>query len=308
MTKRPLKNITASVRQRLLNDARETDRPFGELLQYYAMERFLYRLSVCPVGRKFILKGALMIVAWKAPVSRPTMDIDLLGRMDNGIERLEAAIRSACTQSVETDDGLSFDDKSVTGERIAEDADYAGVRVRLRGRLGTARISLQIDIGFGDVVSPRPLLVDYPTILEMPAPRLLGYTRESVIAEKFHAMVKLGILNSRMRDFFDVWLLSRQFEFDGYDLALAVRKTFARRRTAVPSLPTALGKAFSEDHMKITQWRAFLRKNRLLTVPMELVDVIGELSDFIGPVAEALSAKEMFYGSWRPSGPWVVKR
>lgn len=299
------KNVPASVRQRLLDIARDTGRPFGELFRYYAMERFLYRLSISPAGRKFVLKGALMLVAWKAPVSRPTMDIDLLARMENRIEDIASAIRMACSQSVEPEDGLFFDKDSISGERIAEDADYEGVRIRLQGNLGNARIALRIDVGFGDVVTPRPVLIHYPVILEMPAPHLLGYTRESVIAEKFHAMVKLGILNSRMRDYFDVWLLSRQFAFDGNHLALAIRKTFARRRTIVPSLPTALSDSFSGDPLKITQWKAFLRKNRLPMAPAELREVVRDLSAFLGPIAEALSAKEMFQGTWRPPGPWA---
>lgn len=307
MKNRVIKDVPASVRQRLLNIARDTERPFGELLQYYAMERFLYRLSVTPFKRKFVLKGALMLVAWKAPVSRPTMDIDLLGRMENRIEDIESVIRTACAQNLDPDDGLSFDESSVVGQRIAEDADYEGVRVRLRGTLGNARVALQIDVGFGDVVSPRPVSLEYPTILGMPGPRLLGYTRESTIAEKFHAMVKLGIINSRMRDFFDIWLLSRQFEFDGESLALAIRKTFARRRTNVPPVTVALSESFSIDQTKISQWKAFLAKNRLSLAPESLGDVVREISVFLGPVAKAIAAKEMFQAKWRPPGPWAEK-
>jgi hypothetical protein len=305
---RIIKDVPASIRQRLLNIARDTGRPFGELLQYYTMERFLYRLSVSPVGRKFVLKGALMLVAWKAPVSRPTMDIDLLGRMGNHIEDVESAVRTACVHKVKPDDGLSFDEKSVVGRRIAEDAEYEGVRVRLRGNLGNARIALQIDVGFGDVVSPRPVSVEYPTILDMPRPRLLGYTRESTIAEKYHAMVKLGILNSRMRDFFDIWLLSKQFEYDGENLSIAIRKTFARRGTEVPSNPTALGDSFSRDKAKASQWKSFLMKNRLSTAPEDMGDVIRDLSAFLGPVSKAIAARDMFQGTWHPPGPWIGKR
>jgi len=216
VTRRPVVDTAASVRQRLLNIARDKDRPFNEVLQYFAMERFLYRLGKSDHGRKFILKGALMLVAWEAPLARSTKDIDLLGRMKNTIEDVVDPIKAACSLEVIPDpDGLLFDVKSVVGQRIAEEADYEGVRVRFRGNLGNARITMQVDVGFGDVIVPGPDEVDYPTLLDLPAPRLLGYSRESAIAEKFEAMVKRGILNSRMKDFFDIWLLSRQFEFNG---------------------------------------------------------------------------------------------
>lgn len=204
MRKEPIKNIAASVRQRLLYLAGEANRPFSELLQYYAMERFLYRLSKSPHRKKFVLKGALMFTVWEAPLSRPTMDIDLLGKTRNSMDNLVAVIQGACLQDVEPD-GLSFDEKSVDAERIIEDADYEGVRVRFRSLLDTARCMIQLDVAFGDVISPSFLSIIFPTLLDMPAPRLQGYSMESTIAEKFEAMVKLGVLNSRMKDFYDIW-------------------------------------------------------------------------------------------------------
>lgn len=221
-------DLAASVRQRLLNKARETGRPFNELLQYFAMERFLYRLSRSVHADKFVLKGALMLAAWQAPVTRPTMDIDLLGITDNGVDAIVTVVEDICRQEVGPD-GLLFDASSVEAERIVEDADYAGVRVRFRGTLGTARITMQLDIGFGDVVVPKPEVVHYPAILDFPAPCLRGYSRESAVAEKFEAMVKLGVLNSRVKDFFDIWLLSRQFDFDGTIMAQALTETFVTR-------------------------------------------------------------------------------
>lgn len=238
MTRRPVVDTAASVRQRLLNIARDKGRPFNEVLQYFAMERFLYRLGKSDHDRKFILKGALMLVAWEAPLARSTKDIDLLGRMNNTIEDVVDAIKAACSLEV-IPDGLLFDVKSVVGQRIAEEADYEGVRVRFRGNLGNARIIMQVGVGFGDVIVPGPDEVDYPTLLDLPAPRLLGYSRESAIAEKFEAMVKLGILNSRMKDFFDIWLLSRQFEFNGLTLSDAIQKTVAKSGESSGS--TALG-------------------------------------------------------------------
>ena len=179
--KRPLKNMAASVRQCLLNKARETNRPFNELLQYFVMERFLYRLSKSPHAQKFVLKGALMLTVWEAPISRSTMDIDLLGRTDNSIDAMIAVAKDVCLQDVESD-GLAFDPTTMEGERITEDADYEGVRLRFLAKLDTARVTLQVDVGFGDVVVPSAELTDYPTILQLPAPRLHGYSKESTIA------------------------------------------------------------------------------------------------------------------------------
>ncbi len=240
MTKSPpQRDIAASVRQRLLNNARETGRPFSELLQYFAMERFLYRLSKSVYADNFVLKGALMLSVWKAPLSRPTMDIDFLGKIDNNVEAIIAVTEDICRRKVEPD-GIIFDLTSIRGERITEDAKYEGVRIRFHRSLDTARFTMQLDIGFGDVVIPAPDSLEYPTILDLPAPNLYGYNKESTIAEKFEAMVKFGALNSRMKDFFDIWLLSRQFDFEGSRLAAAIEKTFSTRRTDIQLEPIAL--------------------------------------------------------------------
>jgi len=246
VTRRLPKNIAASIRQRLLDKARETGRPFNELLQYFAMERFLYRLSRSPYANKFVLKGALMLIVWEAPLSRPTMDIDLLGRIDNSIETIVEVTRQICRHEVEPD-GIVFDVTGIEAENIAEDADYEGIRVRFRGSLDTARFIIQLDIGFGDIVIPSPEPASYPTLLDLPAPRIRGYSRESTIAEKFEAMVKLGILNSRMKDFFDIWLMLRQFDFEGPILAEAISKTFSTRGTNIQSEPIALTNSFAHD-------------------------------------------------------------
>lgn len=183
-------------------------------------------------------------------------------------------------------------------------ADYEGVRVRFRGSLGTARITMQLDIGFGDVVVPQPATVEYPTILPLPAPRLHGYSRESAVAEKLEAMVKLGMLNSRLKDFFDIWLLSRQFDFDGRTLATAIAKTFATRRTAVPAEPIALTDACAADAGKQTQWRGFIRRNRLQHAPDNLADVITTITAFLGPITKALASGNAFEHVWEAAGPW----
>jgi len=303
MTDKPVKNIAASIRQKLLNNANETGRPFQEVLQYFAMERFLYRLSRSPHADKFVLKGALMFTVWGGPSSRPTKDIDFLARMSNSVEAIVAVMREVCRQEVEPD-GLVFDADGLSGSVIKEDADYEGVRVTFRATLENARVPMQLDLGFGDVMTPGPESTIYPTILDLPAPHLNGYSRETVVAEKFEAMVKLGLLNSRMKDFSDVWTLSRQFAFDGALLAQATARTFEHRGTPITSNPTALTSAFAADPGKATQWRGFLRKSRLSTVPADLNQIITDLAEFLGPVAYALEAAVQFDQLWSPPGPW----
>ena len=210
---KPCKNISASVRQRLLNRSKTDKRPFNELLQYYAMERFLYRLSLSSHAQCFILKGALMLRVWHSPEFRPTMDIDMLGKAQNEKANIIAQILDILAVEVPPD-GLTFDLESIKTERITENAVYEGIRIRFRGFLGTVSINMQIDIGFGDIVYPEPEKGELPCMLYFPAPSLLCYSRESAIAEKFEAMIKLGHLNSRMKDFYDIWLLSRQFQFE----------------------------------------------------------------------------------------------
>jgi predicted nucleotidyltransferase component of viral defense system len=283
--------------------ARETRRPFSELLQYFAMERFLYRLSKSRYADNFVLKGALMLTVWEAPLTRPTMDIDLLGRIDNSIATIVELTREICRQGVEPD-GIDFDMEKVEAERIAEDADYEGIRVRFRGSLDTARIVMQLDIGFGDIVIPSPEPASYPTLLDLPAPHLLVYSRESTIAEKFEAMVKLDILNSRMKDFYDIWFILRQFDFEGSILSKAISKTFSTRGTNIQSEPVALTNSFAEDAGKAAQWRGFVRKNRLVDVPQNLVEVVAAIATFLTPIVEQLAAGRVFKGTWKAPGPW----
>ena len=303
MTRRQAGGSAASVHRLLLNRARETNRTFNELLQYFAMERFLYRLSKSPYADRFVLKGALMLSVWNAPRSRPTMDIDLLGRMSNDVESVTAAMRDVCVQDVEPD-GMVFDPSTVRGERITEDADYEGVRVRIQGNLGTARVVVRVDVGFGDVVIPPAEVAEWQPILDFPAPRLLGYSRESTIAEKLEAMVKFGALNNRMKDFFDIWLLCRHFDFDGQILGKAVEATFSKRGSEIPPVPVAFTPGFAEDPNKIVQWRAFLRRNQLTETPAELPELVAGIATFLAPITKALAAGESFQWVWRAPGPW----
>jgi hypothetical protein len=249
------------------------------------------------------LKGALMLTVWEAPLTRPTLDIDLLGRIDNRIETIVRVTREICLQEVEPD-GIAFDITTIEAEHIAEDADYERIRVRFRGSLGTARIVMQLDIGFGDIVILSPEPMNYPGLLDLPAPHLRGYTRESTIAEKFEAMVKLGVLNSRMKDFFDIWLMSRQFDFNGATLAKAILKTFSTRGTNTPAEPLALTDTFAADATKAAQWRGFLRRNRLSQAPKDLAEVIISIGAFLKPISERLAVGYLFKSIWKAPGPW----
>jgi hypothetical protein len=303
VTKGPIRDVAASVRQRLLNRAKATNRPFQELLQYFAMERFLARLSRSQHASRFVLKGALMFTVWRAPASRPTKDIDLLGRMANTVDAVVPTIRDVCNQAVEPD-GLVFHAESVAGTVIKEEADYSGVRVTFRVTLQNARVAMQIDIGFGDVITPGAGPVEYPSVLDFPAPRLLGYNRETAVAEKFEALVKLGLLNSRMKDFYDLWLVSREFRFDGPALMAAVTRTFANRGTDLDASPLALTAAFAGDRDKQAQWAGFLKKSRLTNAPADLPAVIDTLGPFLLPVAAAVHSSAPFDQVWTPPGPW----
>jgi predicted nucleotidyltransferase component of viral defense system len=300
------KNVAASIHQRLLNHARANDRPFNEVLQYFALERFLYRLGCSPFRQQFVLKGALMLTAWQFPYARPTRDIDLLGCTDNVVEHIVSTIQAICRE-LAPEDGLVFDADSVTGESIIEAANYAGVRVRFAAHLGTARVPMQIDIGFGDPVVPAPSPVKLPTILGLPAPELQGYSRESMIAEKVQVMVYLAEVNSRMKDFYDVWWLATHFEFDGPLLAQAIHETFQWRQTPLSLTPVAFSDRFTKDETKQGQWRAFIRRLRLDDVPGTLTEATETIAAFILPVFRALIEEKHFDQCWAQDGPWVKR-
>ena len=301
--KKTVKNLPASVRQRLLNKACSDKRDFNELLHYYAMERFLYRLSSSKHSEKFILKGALLFTVWDVPASRATMDIDLLGKIKNDPNGIASVIKEICSQSV-VEDGLRFEASTIKTERIVVDADYKGVRVQFTGFLEKSRIPMQIDVGFGDPVLPGPVQLDYPALLDFPAPRLIGYRQENSIAEKFNAMCTRGMRNSRMKDFYDIWLLCRRFDFDGSELSKAIESTFQSRHLEIPAEPLALGPTFGEDKNKMAYWKGFLRKIKITNAPQDLGTVVKVLKRFLGPVTESLAAGKPFHGKWKAPGPW----
>jgi predicted nucleotidyltransferase component of viral defense system len=301
---KPIRNLAASIRQRLANAAKERHRPAAELLQYFAMERFLYRLSQSMHRDHFVLKGAMMLVAWRAPTSRPTMDIDLLGRGRNHTADLEAMVRELCHLGVEPPDGLVFDADSVVGEQITVESEYVGVRVTFLATLGTSRIRMQIDVGFGDALVEAEAAIELPTILDFPPPRLTGYSRETAIAEKLNAMFQHGRLNSRMKDYFDIGLLAQHFEFTGEKLSRAIRATFTRRGTELSATPIGLDDAFAEEPGKQVQWTAFLRKIQATTTTTSLLEQVRAVRQFLAPVLVAMVEAVPFTRRWVPGGPW----
>jgi len=297
------RDLGASVRQRLLNQSRAQGRPFQEVLQYFAMERFLYRLSKSPSSDRFVLKGALLLTAWRAPQSRPTMDIDLAGRTSNELDHIAELVGGVC-EVVAEPDGVEFNRASIEASRIKEDADYEGVRVRFHATLAKARIPMQIDIGFGDIIVPGPTDVEYPTLLDFPVPILRAYPRETVIAEKLEALTKLGLLNSRMKDYYDLALLSRMYSFEGENLIESLIATFRHRGTSIEAEPVGLTDAFYADPARAIQWRAFVRRSRFTEKPGELEKLVAEVRLFALPLLAAAAAERLFKARWRAGGPW----
>ncbi len=302
--KKEIKNIEGSVRAKLDNKRKEFNIPFLEILRTYAMERFLYRLSKAAFAGDFILKGALLFTAWKVNERRTTLDIDLLAHYSNQTSAIEKVVRDVCAVDV-TPDGLRFDPATVVGAKIKEDADYEGVRVKFVAFLGKARIPMQIDFGFGDTVYPAPKIITYPVILDLPAPKLKGYAPETVVSEKFQAMVQLGALNSRMKDFYDIWLLMRQFNFEGHDVAEALKRTFMRRKMDLPLGDRLLvDEIYDKKSDRQTLWKAFLIKGGIDHAPEELATVAKDIDGFlVGPV-EAARSGEPFRKHWQALGPW----
>jgi hypothetical protein len=290
------------VKQRLLNHARLAKKDLNRILMKYALERVLYRISQSPHKEVFILKGALLFELWTKEIHRPTRDADFHSHGDSDLTRFDAMFQDICKLQVE-DDGIAFDPASVKVERIKEDADYEGIRVTFLGYLENARLPVQIDIGFGDVITPQPIETSFPTLLDQPAPSLLVYPRETVIAEKFEALVKLGVANTRMKDFYDLRTLSKLFAFESRTLSEALRRTFERRGTPLPkkSAPTALTPAFYGDPLKQQQWNAFVTKNQSYIRPVTLPDVMADIEAFMMPILQADNPTAL---RWEPNGPW----
>jgi predicted nucleotidyltransferase component of viral defense system len=306
MTKKKVATSSAaSVRTKLLKVARERGDDFQLVLLRYANERLLFRLSTSSHAKSFVLKGAALFTLWTGAPHRATRDLDLLGFGDPAIERMQNLFTDVLRVDGAADDGLVFDLASLRVDLIREDQEYGGVRVTVDVYLTTAKIPLQVDVGFGDAITPDAVEVTYPTLLDMPAPRLRAYPRETVVAEKLEAMAKLGIENSRMKDFYDVAALAAGFAFDGAMLVRAIAATFNRRQTPIPgSLPLALTSTFADDALKQQQWAAFVRRAG--------VDDTGSLSMTIAslvvfldqPLAAVRAADGAWTAAWPPGGPW----
>jgi hypothetical protein len=245
-----------------------------------------------------------MLAVWHAPIQRPTRDIDLLGKLDNKIDAVTEAIRDICSVKVDPD-GIVFDLDNIKAAEITEDAEYHGIRVKFEALLERTKVPLQVDIGFGDPVVPKASMVSYPAILDMPAPRLRGYSRESSVAEKLEAITKRGTLNSRVKDLYDIWLLSRQFEFEGAVLAKAVSGTFKSRDRAINPRPAGLTSTFYTDPSHQSQWKAFVKRNRLVNAPDSLETTVKAIGKFVFPILDGLTGAAPPPSRWIPSGSWL---
>jgi hypothetical protein len=301
------RNTSASIRQRLLNHSTAIKTDPNLVLIWYGLERFLYRLSVSTHSERFVLKGAMLFRLWCDANFRSTKDLDLEGFLQDEAEVVREVFASICVQSVE-DDGLVFDASSVKVTEIRDTQEYGGFRVLLTARLGTAILRLQIDVGFGDAITPAPVVTEFPSILGQSLPRIRTYPRETVVAEKFEAMVQLGMTNSRMKDYYDLWFMSRHFEFDGSTLAAAVRATFERRGTVIPGrFPIGLTMEYAADLNHVRQWAAFTASLRIERTP-DLGVVIDTISEFVLPPATAAASEQPFNQQWKPQHRWQPVR
>lgn len=301
MTKVP-KNMAQSVKERLLTIAKSRREELEQVLVSYASERLLYRLSVSKHREDFILKGAMLFIAWEGMPHRVTRDIDLLGFGDDSVERVASVVRDLCELRVE-EDGLVFDPGSVKGEEIRALDEYGGVRVTLVAKLGTAMIRTQVDVGFGDAVTPKPEELEFPTLLDFPKPKLRAYPVETVVAEKLVTIIELGMANSRMKDYFDLLHLSRTREFGGALLAKALRATAERRGVPIPdSEPFGLSVEFGEDVAKRRQWAAFGTRTKLAPEWTDLSAVVNAISGFLLPVLRAARIEAAPPFKWSDGG------
>jgi hypothetical protein len=297
-----VRNTAASVHQRLLNRARSIGADPNLILIWYGIERLLFRLSASSYRDSFILKGAMLFRLWSGSEFRPTRDLDLLGFVDREIATVHSAFAAICVENVE-DDGLVFDAGTIRIEEIREQQEYGGLRVSLLARLGPARVPMQIDVGFGDVVTPAATHEEFPCLLDHARPRVRAYPRETVVAEKYEAIVEKGMTNSRMKDYYDLWFLSQRFEFDGSLTAAAISATFKRRGTPLPgTVPIGLSTEYASDLSHMRQWSAFFSRISTLT-PLDLGHVVTAVRRFLLPPSTAAARAESFDKKWQ-SGSW----
>ncbi len=280
------KNLPESVYSRLKNIAVAKKRPMQEVLRYYAMERFLYRLSVSQHKRSFFLKGGLMLMVWDPATHRATIDIDLLAKTNNSIENISRILKEICSHPV-LQDGIEFNSTDLILTESQIETEYTGLSARFSAHLHTARLPLRIDFGFSDKILPKPANVTYPALLEFPSPELQGYTPETMIAEKLDAMIKLGSANSRMKDFYDIWTVVNQFQIKPEKIAPVIAEVFQNRKTTVREVPKAFSEAFYNTPKTLERWNSFLKG--IGHDPMSLEKVIFEIRDFFLPILESIS-------------------
>ena len=290
--KKEISNTGASIRVKLLNIAKKSNRDYNALLNQFFQERFLYKLSLSPYQNNFILKGALLLMTYDIEKTRPTKDIDFLGKsIKNDVGSLKDIIQETC--SIKTNDGIEFIKKNISAELIKEEAEYGGVRIHIPYQMHTIKGVIQIDVGFGDMIIKGPTKIEFPTLLDMPAPLINVYSLETAIAEKFEAIVKLNFQTSRMKDFFDIDHISTYSEFDSSILMEALSITFKTRGTNLEDRKTIFSEEFKTDNKKEYQWKAFLNKSKILS-DKNFIDIVNSIEKFIEPI---LSTKKL---KWNP--------
>jgi len=297
-------NLPASVLQRLKNEARKRNLPFQEILTYYGLERYLYRISKSAYCERFILKGALVMLTWPSKIIRTTRDMDFRAYVDSDLEAISKTIQEICVVDVEPD-AIRFDAESVRVELIAEHADFPSVRARLVGYIDNVRIHIQIDIGFSDEIKPKPSLVHFPTILDLPAPEIYTYHPETVLSEKVDAIFYHGEMNTRMKDFYDIWVISNDFQIEGGLLVEAMNTTFRNRGTHIEP---RLSELFSDDFIKEKSdlWKTFLygivEENE---VSSDFKTILARIMEFVQPVLDTITSNGQLDKTWNPNDGWV---
>lgn len=297
-----IKNIEASIFARLKNIANESRRNFNTILLLYMQERFLYRLSISKYNEKFILKGGLLLFSMTEFKGRPTRDIDFLAEsIPNEIENIKKAFIDIC--EIQDNDGIRYDTDSIKIERIKKDANYQALRVHIKSYLGNARENIQIDIGFGDIIIPKPMYSDYPVLLDSSVPRIKVSSVESIISEKFEAMITFSITNSRMKDFYDVYMLLETKDINGEILQTAIEETFFKRNSKILQNSIVFSEEFAKDKERNIQWSAFIR--RIEVKNLDFIYVMGKIREFLLPVYKSLMLKDKYTRKWdSKNGLW----